>query len=371
MVKTLREFKEHIARRINKETFYFKYGNSINDVLNYLMKRNMSVVIWGASLGGKKTLSKLKERGIEVKYFVDIDPKKQGKSIDGLIVKNPDSLSPNDIVIVGSVFEKEIVNILKTKGISFIPACGGLLAFNIDGKLFFKNIDMLFEAYSSLEDTESREIFVDMIVYSLDGDITKTKKSIYPQYFHPHVTPEKNDIIIDGGAYTGDTVIEFCKSTNNEVEIFAFEPDKENYKGLKSNLQGFSNVNIYCYGLWSKNTVVPFSMKSNMGSYIVDDNNETDDKTVKIKVVSLDSFFDSTKVKPTLIKLDIEGAELEALKGAKEIIKKYKPKLQICIYHHTEHSWEIPLFIKSLVPEYKMYLGHHTESWGDSVLYCI
>ena len=75
--------------------------------------------------------------------------------------------------------------------------------------------------------------------------------------------------------------------------------------------------------------------------------------------------------KITFIKMDIEGAELNALYGSKEIIKKYVPKLAVCVYHKTEHLWEIPFFIKSLNPNYKIYLRHHSLDEHETVCYAI
>ncbi len=72
-----------------------------------------------------------------------------------------------------------------------------------------------------------------------------------------------------------------------------------------------------------------------------------------------------------MIKMDIEGAELEALKGAKKTIQRDKPKLAICIYHKTEDLWEIPLYIKELVSEYCLYIRHQTFGTGDTVLYAV
>lgn len=69
--------------------------------------------------------------------------------------------------------------------------------------------------------------------------------------------------------------------------------------------------------------------------------------------------------------MDIEGSELEALKGAVHTIQRDKPKLAICIYHKPEDMTEIPLYIKSLVPEYKFYVRHHSNCWTDTVLYAV
>lgn len=69
--------------------------------------------------------------------------------------------------------------------------------------------------------------------------------------------------------------------------------------------------------------------------------------------------------------MDIEGAEMEALKGAENILKRDKPKLAICLYHKREDMWEIPYLIKSIKPEYKFFIRHYSNYEGETVLYAI
>ena len=69
--------------------------------------------------------------------------------------------------------------------------------------------------------------------------------------------------------------------------------------------------------------------------------------------------------------MDIEGAEMEALKGAESIIKSQKPKLAICVYHKEQDMTEIPIFIKKLVPEYKLFMRHYSNDAGETVLYAV
>ena len=69
--------------------------------------------------------------------------------------------------------------------------------------------------------------------------------------------------------------------------------------------------------------------------------------------------------------MDIEGAEIKALEGAKEIIKKYKPKLAISIYHNPKDLIQIPIYLKKLLPEYKIYIRHHSLRETDTVCYAV
>ena len=150
-----------------------------------------------------------------------------------------------------------------------------------------------------------------------------------------------------------------------DVVIYAFEPDEENYSKLEESV-GEEDVFLVKAALWSKSMRLGFNGVGDMFSHI-----DGGKGKYYVNGVSLDTFFENVKETPTLIKMDIEGAEVEALKGAKEIVKKYKPKLQVSVYHRTSHIWEIPLMLRDWVPEYGMFLGHHTQTWYDSVLYCI
>jgi len=69
--------------------------------------------------------------------------------------------------------------------------------------------------------------------------------------------------------------------------------------------------------------------------------------------------------------MDIEGAEFKALKGSENIILKQKPKLAICIYHTPTDLWELPLYIKKLLPDYKIYIRQNTNEIVDTVCYAI
>lgn len=104
-----------------------------------------------------------------------------------------------------------------------------------------------------------------------------------------------------------------------------------------------------------------FSKNGNAGSRI------TVHGATKIYVDSIDHMH--AKVRVTLIKMDIEGSEMAALKGAEKIIKRDRPKLAVCIYHNPEDIFEIPFLIKKLVPEYKLYIRHHSDTYAETVVY--
>ena len=118
---------------------------------------------------------------------------------------------------------------------------------------------------------------------------------------------------------------------------------------------------IYSQGLGEKVANLKFSNDATLGSRITKKGHLT------IQVVPLDRIIN----KATFIKLDIEGAEKEALRGAKKIIIKYSPKLVICIYHKSTDLWRIPLLIKKYVSSYSFYLRHYGQFIYGTVCYAV
>jgi len=190
------------------------------------------------------------------------------------------------------------------------------------------------------------------------------------QYFDKdimEVMPE--DVFIDGGCYNCDTdekFIEWCGGNYNK--IYAFEPEKENYEQClelckRKNLQ---RIEILNKGLWSEATTLSFAANLGQGSKIAED---TQGDVVKIETASIDEVVGEETV--SFIKLDIEGAELEALKGAKNTILRDKPRLAICIYHKPEDVAEILEYILSLHPDYKLFIRHYQMSVNETIVYAI
>lgn len=194
--------------------------------------------------------------------------------------------------------------------------------------------------------------------------------SLGTKYFDEDILSFKqNEVFVDGGCFDFETSKLFLQKMEKLgilcKKIYAFEPDSRNIKKCKQHIEslGIDNVELIEAGLWSCDTFLPFLSIGTVSSHIV-----LQEKTEKIRVVALDSCV----VEPvTFIKLDIEGAELEALKGAESIIKRDRPRLAICLYHKPEDIWEIPYYIKMLVPEYKLYIRYYSDSECDMILYAV
>lgn len=195
--------------------------------------------------------------------------------------------------------------------------------------------------------------------------LNEKNKENEKQYYD--VLPFSNDeVIADVGCFDCASMFRYFKYANKQYKkIFSFEPEPTQFLNCRKIVEGsgYKNWEVYNYGVWNEQGKLHFKCNSS-GSFICEDGD------VEVKVVCLDDFFENRE-KPTFIKMDIEGVEMRALEGASEIIKKYRPKLAICVYHKLEDIFEIPEYILSLNPSYKLYLRHYTNRVNETVLYAV
>ena len=184
------------------------------------------------------------------------------------------------------------------------------------------------------------------------------------QYFDLPQLELENEYFVDAGALDGETTKYFLDNFKNG-HAYIFEPSLSQFEITKKNLSEYENVEFYPYGLYDEDKRMGFAtMAHDVGSARVSDDGEE-----RIEVRKLDSVLKDKKV--TFIKMDIEGSELAALRGAENIIKTQKPKLAICVYHKMEDMWEIPEIILNYVPQYRLYLRHYSITNTETVLYAI
>lgn len=189
------------------------------------------------------------------------------------------------------------------------------------------------------------------------------------QYFIPEVLDAVREplYIVDGGAYRGELLQSLKNNKLSLEKWYCFEPDEENFVLLQEQAgRNHLDDRQICVkkGLWNKSDRLYFKGGNSTGSRIVP--YETPDF---VEVVSLDEYLGEHKC--NFIKMDIEGAELPALKGAMGIIKRERPILTICIYHSLQDFWKIPQFLINELENYKYYIRHHALVCNETVLYAI
>jgi len=179
------------------------------------------------------------------------------------------------------------------------------------------------------------------------------------QYFAGFFPIRENEVFIDAGAFIGDTAIDFVSRTGGEYIIHSFEPNPVIYKKLQNAVSGNERIICHQVGLGNKSEELSFTTSTGGDGKVV----ATGD--VKVQIITGDSL----NLAPTWIKADVEGSEMALLQGFQRTIKQYKPRLSICVYHNSYDLWEIPQYIKSLVPDYQFMLLHRCKSWAETVLF--
>lgn len=185
------------------------------------------------------------------------------------------------------------------------------------------------------------------------------------QYFDlPYLRPSDDEVFVDGGCFDGSTVRSFIKWAKGTYdEILAFEPDSKCFHVCGEKLADVRGLSLNQQGLWNEKSELSFSAVGDSTSKIMENGEE------RINAIRLDGVADEKKV--SFIKMDIEGAEKQALLGAADTIRKYRPKLAICIYHKPEDIWEIPELILEMNPDYHLYIRHYSLREAETVLYAV
>lgn len=268
----------------------------------------------------------------------------------------------------------------------FVTALKNLEKFNnVEKTFFFDSIsffdffekqilqekwDEFYSTYLMLEDNKSREIMESFIKGKLSSFPNELYSLVEKNQYFPNdlISLTNNEIFVDVGAYNGDTILEFLKwSEGNYSKIYALEPDEKNFKDLLFTIEEnkLENIEVFNTGSWSRKT----KLKFNSDPLSTVKSKFSDDGFLSIDVDSIDNITSRSEV--TYIKMDVEGSELESLKGASETISKWKPKLAIAMYHKYDDLITIPQFILGLRPDYKFYLRQHMYITQELILYAI
>lgn len=198
---------------------------------------------------------------------------------------------------------------------------------------------------------------------SFDLDIMKFfTYRIQEQYFEAFLALGDNEVFVDGGGFDGTTTARFIQNVPNYEKIYFFEPQPEMLRLSENRLSVYPNIMFFRQGLYKKNVFLKLDSTMGSSSRI----SETGDIT--IECVALD---DVVSRKITFLKLDVEGAELEALEGAERTIIEYHPRIAVCTYHNQEHFWRIPEYVLSLNDDYSVFMRHYTEGILETVMYFV
>ena len=334
---------------------------------DYLMEqkeRNLELYLFGFGGFGQAAADSLLDHNVDITYFVDNDEKKLGKQYRGIeCISFQHFLEKKDkvflIVAVGnplSIIEQLDRYEIKNYNVMISPY---KLVFDDTLKnMELSDVSLKLKTVASLlEDSRSLNVFQNIIESWYNVSYNKELfLEIYEgnQYFCKDIIPlDENSVFVDCGAFIGDSLESFLAnvSDSNFSKAFLFELNDFICEELQSNIKQWCSpdvqrkIKVINKGVSDENVEFFYSPSGSSSSV-------RGGGISKAKIVRLDDELANERV--SLVKMDIEGSEAAAIKGCEKLIKKYKPALAICVYHKVTDLWELPLLIKSFVPEYKL-----------------
>ncbi len=353
---------------------------------NPVFRGTSNVAIYGAGNAGKDVFKILTDRGIPVKCFLDMKAV-PGDCRHGVPILQPyeNDLSIDErssMLVIIAIYNAyveipPIMHALASHGYSqvitffdfynYFPNELGS-RFWLTSRTYYHSLESIIsECLSLWEDELSREIFLSTLEFRFTGDYMALKRPDPDgQYFPKDIPPWSGPIrFVDCGAFNGDTIASI--PANSEVEaIAAFEPDIDNFIKLAQFVERNratlpDDMFLWPCGVYSTTRQLSFSLGAGQASRISANGNHV------VQCVALDQAIPSFK--PTLIKMDVEGAEYRALLGARRLILRDRPGLAISLYHCPEHLWQIPLLVHQWNRHYSFYLRSHYHSGFDLVMY--
>lgn len=376
MAKHEQEYKRQIRNYLES------YTPDYADFLKSRYEKYQYICGFGVGNMGNCVPNMVSLIGRKLDFFCDNNPEKTGKKdpygygIDVISLKKLVNYKEDTVVLVPTRYYKEIYTQLTELGFPLVDRVFPNKVW-IDDYLRThdrqKVIDNVCNTIDILEDEESCRVLTRIMQEWTTNEYRFGQlDDIYalPQYFQKDIVPNRADeIYVDCGAYTGDDIPEFIKYTEgNFKRYYAFELNAESYRQLVDNVSEkwkkytdrFVLVNK---GVSDRTEAIHYS-ENGEGSCMSSEGN------TEGEAIALDDYF-GDQGEATFIKMDIEGAEMQALQGADKLISQNLPKLAICLYHKTEDMWEIPLYIKQHWSEYKIYIRHHTDLLNETVCYAV
>lgn len=313
-------------------------GNGADKILNEFEKLNIK--IYGV-IASDDFVRGQKFRGFTVKKLSDIE-----NELSDFIVITAFGTSRTDVI-------NHIVEISKKHTVLSVdvPVYGDNI-FNME--FYRSHYSEIETAYNLMADEQSKKVFKNEICFKLSGKLNYLFDSFSDkdEVFKNIIKLTGSENYLDLGAYRGDTIQEFLSYSDGKYNsIIALEPDKKTFQKLKTNVEAMPSVRVFNMGIWSDDCNMTFNASLGRGSSISKDGRQ------ELAVTKVDTLYRVQRL--TYMKMDVEGAEYMALKGAENTLKRDCPKLNIAAYHRSEDIFKLPITIHELNPNYKIYLRQH------------
>ncbi|HEY4358030.1 MAG TPA: FkbM family methyltransferase [Acidobacteriaceae bacterium] len=354
-----------------------------------LQDQGHRVVLFGAGNLGMRTLSKLRGIGIEPLAFSDNDQERWGSAIDGCPILSPAEAAARygaDTLFIVTIWNAahwfvETLDQLNSLGCRHVSSYSPVywrfpetflpfLLNDLPHKVY-EDAQRVLEAETLWSDRISLDVYQSLVSWYATGDASRLpSRPSENSYFPADVFAiSSSDAIVDCGAFDGDTVRQVIdRAGENFAAIHAIEADplsldklEEYRRGLSAGLQ--EKLNIHACAVCRKRMTLRFEITGSVDSKICEQGG------VEVNGIPIDELFAEQAM--TLIKMDIEGAEYDALLGGRKVIERDQPILAICVYHTQNDIWRIPLLVQEMVPRHRFFLRAYEGDGFQTVFYAV
>lgn len=332
------------------------------DMWEDLKNESRPIVVYGMGNGADKLFDRLSEYGISPSDIFASDGFVRGHSFRGMRVKSFSEICSqyDDFVILLSFASnrREVLDMLYAIDERYdmyvpdMPVAGSDEYF--DRNFYNLHYDELLSAYNSLSDARSRDVFAATVWYKLTGRLFYLRTCAQGKDELYSLLPRESiRTVLDVGAYNGDTVREAIEYFPNITEAVAVEPDPKTYKRLMRYVEGELRIDIDTYNAaaWSSISCGTFQASGNRNSS-VQSTSSYEHRTEEIPLITVDSL----GINPDYIKYDVEGAEMQALLGSAQTIRRCTPSMLVSLYHRSRDIFEIINYLHREYPIYKLSL---------------
>ena len=353
------------------------------ELFDQLRAPGAPLVLVGAGGLGRKTLAVLARKGVQVSALADNSAQLHGTRVhdlEVLSVKEAAQRYGTSAVFIVTVFvgSESVRRQLRDLG------CRTVLPFY---PLFWKYADDLLphyvfdlphkvieaapavlQAWSLLADDASRVEYLANVRWRLDPEFKDLPPpAAHEIYFPPDVFAlEQDEFFVDCGGFDGDTLSSFLKRTPaGTCDAVVFEPDPANFSKLEAFARALppdvtSRIELRCAAIGAHPSVLRLESGNSTASSL------SSSGEIEVPCLTIDEVLGDRAA--TFIKMDIEGAEPEAIEGAAKQIRRNRPLLALSAYHSQDHLWRLPLLVHSLDPDYRYFLRHYAAEPVDALV---
>ena len=354
-----------------------------------LQQSNGRVVLFGAGSLGGRVLAELRRVGVEPLCISDNNERLWGGTRDGCPVLSPAEAASRfgqDALFIVTIWNAahwfaETYAQLKKLGCGFISSYSPVywrfaeafipfLLNDFPHRVYQDSADVL-AAEALWSDELSRSTYRALVYWYATGDASVLPgRPAENSYFPKDIFAiSASEVLVDCGAYDGDTIRQLIDRVSagfgmiHAIEADPFSLEKLNNELLSMEPRVRDKVMVHACAVGAERKKVRFETTGTVDSKICESGG------IEVDCVPLDELFGDVSL--SMIKMDIEGAEYDALKGARHVIQRDRPILAICVYHTQSDIWRIPLFVKEVLPEHRLYLHAYEGDGFQTVMYAV